>query len=132
MYLCMEQNGLGSLQDQDYLVISSFSVGVHLLDTSALPTLPEIQILVLTEAAGKWYQLATMLEVDPCVIDIILKDCPSNAEVACLQMLTRWLNHSPNTGRQPRTWKTLLSALLAIGKRHFVESLIARYFKSHH
>lgn len=132
MYLCIKQNGLGSLQDQDYLVISSFCVGADRLDTSALPKLPEIQILVVTEAAAMWNQLATMLQVDPCVIDTISSDCLGKAEASCLKMLTKWLNRDPNTGMQPRTWKTLLSALWAIGKRQFVENLIARYFKSHY
>ena len=112
------------------MYVLCFSVGADRLDTSALPTLKEIHRLVLTPAAAKWIDLATMLEVDPCVVDIISKDCHYKVEESCMQMLTRWLNNDSNTGRQPRTWKTLLSALWRIGKRTFVEKLIAQYFKS--
>lgn len=109
-----------------------FSVVADRLDTTALPTLAEIRILVLLEAAAKWTDLATMLQVDPCVVDIISKECHGKVEESCMQMLTRWLNNDSNTGRQPRTWKTLLSALWLIGKRRFVENLIAQYFKPCH
>lgn len=113
-------------------IILCLIAGAYQLDSSAPPSLPEIHTLVLTEAAAKWSDLATMLHVDHRVVKIIEMDCHYKVEASCMQMLTRWLKCDPYTGNLPRTWDTLLSALSAIGKTQFVENLKAQYFRSHH
>ena len=63
---------------------------------------------LIQSIAAKWEQIARRLYFDHHVIDIITKDCPQQAELACQSVLTRWLN---GEGRQPISWMTLITVL---------------------
>ena len=82
-----------------------------LLDVSSTPTLNDISELGLAQVAARWQFVATHLRVEPCIVNIILKNHPNDCERACLDMLNRWLSKERHTGKEERTWSTLLTAL---------------------
>ena len=81
------------------------------LDVSSTPTLKDISELVLAQVAARWQFVATYLRVEPCIIDVVLKNNPNDCEGACQDMLNRWLSKEHHTGKEERTWSTLLTAL---------------------
>ena len=100
-----------------------------LLDTSAVPTLSDVNELIVTQVAANWYNLALMLGVEVFLIDAVSKDHKSCID-ACQDMLKRWLKEEKHTGKQERTWFTLLTALgradsveleRSLRKEHFYE-----------
>ena len=82
-----------------------------LLDTSALPTLDDVDELIVTQVAAKWQNLAIKLGVKDFLIDVISKNNRHDCEEACQDMLKRWLREERHTGGEERTWSTLLTAL---------------------
>ena len=82
-----------------------------LLDTSAVPTLDDVNELIVTQVAAKWQNLALKLGVKDFVIDVISKNNCHDCEEACQDMLKRWLREERHTGGEERTWSTLLTAL---------------------
>ena len=82
-----------------------------LLDTSAVPTLDDVNELIVTQVAAKWQNLAIKLGVKDFLIDVISKNNRHDCEEACQDMLKRWLREERHTGGEGRTWSTLLTAL---------------------
>ena len=82
-----------------------------LLDTSAVPTLDDVNELIVTQVAAKWQNLAIKLGVKDFLIDAISEDHPKNCVAACQDMLKRWLREERHTGGEERMWSTLLTAL---------------------
>ena len=82
-----------------------------LLDTSAVPTLDDVNELIVTQVAAKWQNLAIKLGVKDFLIDVISKNNRHDCEEACQDMLKRWLREERHTGGEERTWSTLLTAL---------------------
>ena len=82
-----------------------------LLDTSALPTLDDVNELIVTQVAAKWQNLAIKLGVKDFLIDVISKNNRHDCEEACQDMLKRWLREERHTGGEERMWSTLLTAL---------------------
>ena len=89
-----------------------------LLDTSAVPTLDDVNELIVTQVAAKWQNLAIKLGVKDFLIDVISKNNRNDCEEASQDMLKRWLREERHTGGEERTWSTLLTAL---GKADFGE-----------
>ena len=91
---------------------SSIPLGAQaLLDTSAVPTLDDVNELIVTQVAAKWQNLAIKLGVKDFLIDVISKNNRHDCEEACQDMLKRWLKEERHTGGEERTWSTLLTAL---------------------
>ena len=71
----------------------------------------DVDGLVVTAAAANWPRLALRLGVKSGVSKVVLKAYPNDREMACWDMLNRWLRGECHTGEQERTWSTLLTAL---------------------
>ena len=82
-----------------------------LLGTSTVPTLDDVNELIVTQVAAKWQNLAIKLGVKGFLIDIISKNNRHDCEEACQDMLKRWLREERHTGGEERKWSTLLTAL---------------------
>ena len=82
-----------------------------LLDTSAVPTLDDVNELIVTQVAAKWQNLAIKLGVKGFLIDVISKNNRHDCEEACQDMLKHWLREERHTGGEERTWSTLLTGL---------------------
>ena len=100
-----------------------------LLDVSSTPKLHNVLELVVPSVAAKWRFVATHLKVEPCVIDIISKNHPNDCEGACWDMLKRWLGKERNTGKEERTWSTLLTALGKAVSDELEQKLRRKHFK---
>ena len=81
-----------------------------LLHTSSVPTLSDVNELIVTQVAANWYNLALVLGVEVFLIDAISED-HRRCVAKCRDMLTRWLRREQHTGGKERTWSTLLTAL---------------------
>ena len=81
-----------------------------LLHTSSVPTLSDMNELIVTQVAANWYNLALVLGVEVFLIDAISED-HKRCVAACRDMLKRWLRREQHTGGEERTWSTLLTAL---------------------
>ena len=101
-----------------------------LLDVLSKPTIVDINNLVVTPVAARWWTVANYLEVDSCIIEIILKNHPNNCEQACRDMLNRWLQEGDYTGEKGRTWDTLLTAVGRTGYGDLEQDLRKKYFKA--
>ena len=89
---------------------SPLSGAQALLHTSSVPTLSDMNELIVTQVAANWYNLALVLGVEVFLIDAISED-HRRCVAACRDMLTRWLRREQHTGGEERTWSTLLTAL---------------------
>ena len=98
-----------------------------LLDTSAVPTLDDVNELIVTQVAAKWQNLAIKLGVKDFLIDVVSKNNRHDCEEASQDMLKRWLREERHTGGEERTWSTLLTAL---GRADFGE--LERDLRSEH
>ena len=76
-----------------------------------MPTLDDVNELIVTQVAAKWQNLAIKLGVKDFLIDVISKNNRHDCEEACQDMLKRWLREERHTGGEERTWSTLLTAL---------------------
>ena len=88
-----------------------------LLHSSSVPTLSDMNELIVTQVAANWYNLALVLGVEVFLIDAVSKDHKGCID-ACQDMLKRWLRREQHTGTEERTWSTLLTAL---GRANFGE-----------
>ena len=76
-----------------------------------MPSLSDVNELIVTQVAGKWQELARTLEMKDSLIDTVSKNYPKSCTDACQDMLQRWLKEEKHTGKQERTWSTLPTAL---------------------
>ncbi len=83
--------------------------GVVVTSLSDQPTLRDVVCFAVPRVAPKWYDLGLALDVKPFVLDTIFQEqkCPDQPRT----MLVKWLDRSPGTGSQPRTWQSVLAAV---------------------
>ena len=83
--------------------------GVVVTSLSDQPTLRDVVCFAVPRVAPKWYDLGLALDVQPFVLDTISQQqkCPDQPRV----MFVKWLEGSPGTGSQPRTWESVLTAV---------------------
>ena len=95
-------------QQFSYCLLSS-PAGVVVTSLSDQPTLKDVVCFAVPRVAPKWYDLGLALDVKPFVLDTIFQQqkCPDQPRT----MLVKWLEGSPGTGSQPRTWQTVLDAV---------------------
>ena len=82
---------------------------VVVVSLSDQPTLRDIVCFVVPHIAPKWYDVGAALDVQPLVLDGIEHDQKSTAQPRT--MFVKWLQKSPETGSQARTWKSVLEAI---------------------
>ena len=83
--------------------------GVVVTSLSDQPTLRDVVCFAVPRVAPKWYDLGLALDVRSFVLDTIFQEqkCPDQPRT----MLVKWLEGSPGTGSQPRTWQSVLDAV---------------------
>ena len=83
--------------------------GAVVTSLSNQPTLRDVVCFAVPRVAPKWYDLGLALDVKPFVLDTIIQEqkCPDQPRT----MLVKWLEGSPGTGSQPRTWQSVLDAV---------------------
>ena len=91
-----------------YCVLSS-PAGAVVTSLSDQPILKDIVCHAVPRIAPKWYDLGLALDVEP----FVLNDVSHQQEKADRprEMFAKWLEGSPGTGSQPRTWQTILDAV---------------------
>ena len=99
-----------------------------LLDTSSVPTLSDVNELIVTPVAANWQNLALVLGVKGFLLDIVTRNNPNDCEGACRDMLNRWLKNDQHTGEEKRTWSTLLTALGRANFRELERSVRGEHF----
>ena len=76
-----------------------------------VPTLDELNQLVVWRVAAQWYEVGVFLEVGAAVMNTIRTDNLHNVRQACRDMFHEWLSGGPGTGEQPRVWQSVLEAV---------------------
>ena len=89
----------------------------------------DVDKLVVTAVAPYWQKVALKLGVEVPVSKIVFQNHPNDCEGACRDMLDRWLKDKWQTGREERTWSTLLTALVRAGFVDLVRSLQEKAFQ---
>ena len=69
------------------------------------PSLKDLYIHVLQEAADRWRDIGVLL-LDPAILKVIEKDHPQDVMGCCKCMLEKWLESKPDG-----SWNQLLEAL---------------------
>ena len=85
--------------------------------------LPNIDEHVIPKVAAEWMSLAIQLGVENGKINIIKKTHSSNCEDACRELFFRWIDEERGTGREPRTWDSVVRAIRKIGKEGLADEL---------
>ena len=95
--------------------------GVVVTSLSDQPTLRDVVCFAVPRVAPKWYDLGLALDVQPFVLDTISQQqkCPDQPRT----MFVKWLEGSPGTGSQPRTWQSVLTAVEMICGSAAVENI---------
>ena len=75
------------------------------------PALNKLNQLVVWRVAAQWYLLGLSLGVEPAVLATVKADRPGDVKEACRDLLCRWLSQGPGTGKQPRVWLSVLTAI---------------------
>ena len=73
------------------------------------PTLKDVVCFAEPRVAPKWYNLGLALDVKPFVLDGVAHQQEKADRPR--EMFAKWLEGSPGTGSQPRTWQTVLDAV---------------------
>ena len=79
------------------------------ISLSDQPTLRDVVCFVVPHIAPKWYDVGLALDVQSLVLDGIEHDQRSTTQPR--SMFVKWLQKSPGTGSQARTWKSVLEAI---------------------
>ena len=74
---------------------------------------------MVTRTLGQWKELASALYFENYEVEAIMRN-NLTVKDRCTDMLGKWLG---GMGRGPRTWSTLLQALMEIGQTKFAEEL---------
>ena len=67
-----------------------------------------LTIKTINRVAAEWKTVALHLHFEGYHIKVIERDCHYQSNSACRTMFNQWLEGS---GREPRTWRTLIAAL---------------------
>ena len=82
------------------------AVGTSLSDQ---PTLKDVVCIAVPRVAPKWYDLGLALDMQPYVLDGVAHQQEKADRPR--EMFAKWIEGSPGTGSQPRTWQTVLDAV---------------------
>ena len=95
--------------------------GAVVTSLSDKPTLKDIVCIAVPRVAPKWYDIGLALDVQSFVLDTIAQEqkCPDQPR----SMLVKWLQGSPGTGSQARTWQSVLNAVGTICGTEAVEDI---------
>ena len=96
------------LQPEIYCLLSS-PAGAVVTSLSDQPTLKDVVCHAVPRVAPKWYDLGLALDVQPFVLDGVAHQQEKADRPR--EMFAKWLEGSPGTGSQPRTWQTVLDAV---------------------
>ena len=91
-----------------YCVLSS-PAGAVVTSLSDQPTLKDVVCIAVPCVAPKWYDLGLALDIQPYVLDGVAHQQEKADRTR--EMFAKWLEGSPSTGSQPRTWQTVLDAV---------------------
>ena len=58
----------------------------------------------------KWDEVGLQLDIEPYVLETVKAD-HSDVETQCKAMFQKWLHNGEGTGKQPRTWESVLEAV---------------------
>ena len=89
--------------------------------------LQDIEEQVVPKVAADWEQLAIYLGVEPALLGNIKKNNSCECREGCRDMLCRWIESKRGTGRQPRTWDSVVRAIRRMGREDLAEQLRRRY-----
>ena len=89
-----------------------YNAGVVVTLLSDQPTLRDIVCFVVPHVTPRWYDVGVALDVQSLVLDGIVHDHRSIDQPRT--MFVKWLQKSPGTGIQARTWKSVLEAIRII------------------
>ena len=87
----------------------SSSTGAVVTSLSDQPTLKDVVCIAVPRVAPKWYDLGLALDIQPFVLDGVAHQQEKADRPR--EMFAKWLEGSPGTGSQPRTWQTVLDAV---------------------
>ena len=73
------------------------------------PTLKDVVCHAEPRVAPKWYNLGLALDIQPFVLNGVAHQQEKADRPR--EMFAKWLEGSPGTGSQPRTWQTVLDAV---------------------
>ena len=107
---------------------TSPSGGHTVLDIDSVPTLRELDELVIGRVAHMEDSLPLHLGVESYVTAAATKNHPNNSEGALREVLDRWLKGACGTGGEDRTWRSVLRALEKSGTGELVEQLLIERF----
>lgn len=85
--------------------------------------LQHIDKRVILKVAAEWESLAIQLGVGNDNIKIIKKNHSSNCEDACRELFFRWIDEEKGTGREPRTWDSVVQAIRKMGLKGLADEL---------
>ena len=83
--------------------------GAVVTSLSDQPTLKDVVCIAVPRVAPKWYDLGLALDIQPFVLDGIAHQQEKADRPR--EMFAKWLEGSPGTGSQSRTWQSVLDAV---------------------
>ena len=89
--------------------LRSSLAGAVVTSLSDQPTLKDVVCHAEPRVAARWYNLGLALNVQPFVLDRVAHQQEKADRPR--EMFAKWLEGSPGTGSQPRTWQTVLDAV---------------------
>ena len=103
------------------LIPPLLTAGAIVTSLSDQPTLKDIVCFAVPRVAPKWYDVGLALDVQPFILETIVQEqkCPDHPR----SMLVKWLQRSPGTGSQARTWQSVLDAVGTICGTEAVEDI---------
>ena len=87
------------------------------------PTSRHLDELICCRIASSWDQLALHLGMEQHVILAVKEEHRHHCEQACHDVLDRWIKGERGTGRQHRTWHSILTALRECGEQELAGQL---------
>lgn len=85
------------------------------------PTLKDIVCFAVPRVASKWYDIGILLDVKLFVLDCISHE--QERADRPRELFIKWLQRSPGTGSQARTWQSVLDAVDKICGAEAVEEI---------
>ena len=93
----------------EFCCLRSSLAGAVVTSLSDQPTLKDVVCHAEPRVAARWYNLGLALDVKPFVLDRVAHQQEKADRPR--EMFAKWLEGSPGTGSQPRTWQTVLDAV---------------------
>ena len=96
------------LQQEIYCLRSS-PAGAVVTSLNDQPILKDVVCIAVPRVAARWYDLGLALDIQPFVLDGVAHQQEKADRPR--EMFAKWLETSPDTGSQPRTWQSVLDAV---------------------